>query len=85
MEVLFVYRVLMLEVYGTFDQIMAYYGTPEQPGGHLPFNFLFISNLGMESSAFDFNGTINDYMGRMTDGRWPNWVVSPVIVTPFIT
>jgi hypothetical protein len=73
------YRVLMVEAYGTLDQVMNYYGTPSAPGGHFPFNFRFITdvhyNPATPSSAEDISRIINEYLDRMTDGRTPNWVV----------
>jgi hypothetical protein len=67
----------MLEAYGTLDQTMRYYGTPEAPGGHFPFNFRLITDVNFGStSAKEINATINEYLQNMTDGRTPNWVVS---------
>ncbi|GFG37848.1 hypothetical protein Cfor_03156, partial [Coptotermes formosanus] len=69
-------RVLMLEAYGTLDQTMRYYGTSSAPGGHFPFNFLFITDVHYEpeSSAEEISATINKYLDQITDGRTPNWV-----------
>jgi hypothetical protein len=73
------YRVLMVEAYGTLDQVMNYYGTPSAPGGHFPFNFRFITDVHYSppppSSAEDISRTINEYLDRVTDGRTANWVV----------
>lgn len=73
------YRMLMVEAYGTLDQVMNYYGTPSAPGGHFPFNFRFITdvyyNPSSPSSAEDISRTINEYLDRVTDGRTANWVV----------
>jgi hypothetical protein len=68
----------MLEAYGTLDQTMRYYGTSSAPGGHFPFNFLFITDVHYEpeSSAEEISATINKYLDQITDGRTPNWVVS---------
>ena len=66
----------MLEVYGTDDEVMAYYGTPSAPGAHFPFNFRFIINLNNQSTAHDFAKVINDYLADITGDRVPNWVVS---------
>jgi hypothetical protein len=69
------YRVLMLEAYGSVDQVMDYYGNTSAPGGHFPFNFRFITDVHYPSSAEDISRTINEYLDRMTDSRTPNWVV----------
>jgi hypothetical protein len=51
----------MVEVYGSEDEEMNYYGTASAPGGHFPFNFRFILNVHYpESSAGDISNTIND-------------------------
>lgn len=75
-ELIVRHRVLMLEAYGSVEQIMGYYGTPSAPGGHFPFNFRLISDIDKSSSAEDFSRVINEYLERMTDGRTANWVVS---------
>ncbi|PNF21613.1 Maltase 2 [Cryptotermes secundus] len=68
-------KVLMLEAYGSVDDIMGYYGTPSAPGGHFPFNFRLISDIDKSSSAEDFSTVINEYLEHMTDGRTANWVL----------
>jgi alpha-glucosidase len=75
----------MLEAYGSVDQIMGYYGTPEAPGGHFPFNFRLISDIDNSSSAEDFSRVINEYLERMTDGRTANWVVSKATLSRICT
>jgi alpha-glucosidase len=79
------YRVLMLEAYGNLDQIMRYYGTPNAPGGHFPFNFRLISDINNSSSAEDFSRVINEYLERITEGRTANWVVSHFVTNLYIT
>jgi alpha-glucosidase len=66
----------MLEAYGSVEQIMGYYGTPDAPGGHFPFNFRLISDVDSSSSAEDFSRIINEYLEQITEGRIANWVVS---------
>jgi len=72
-------KVLMIEAYGSLDDVMRYYGTPSAPGGHFPFNFLFITDVHYNppppSSAGDISATVNAYLDRMTDGRISNWVL----------
>jgi len=72
-------KVLMVEAYGSLDQVMAYYGTPSAPGGHFAFNFWLITDVHYNpptpSSAEDISRIINEYLDRMTDGRTPNWVL----------
>jgi alpha-glucosidase len=66
----------MLETYAPLDKVMEYYGSKERPGGHFPFNFLLISDLNNDSSAYDFDAAIHKWMDNMPEGRWANWVVS---------
>ncbi|PSN54048.1 Maltase A1 [Blattella germanica] len=63
-------KVFMLEVYGSEDEVMAYYGTPEAPGAHFPFNFRFITDLNNQSSAHDFvnHRVASRYGQRLVDG-----------------
>jgi alpha-glucosidase len=72
-------KVLMIEAYGTLDDVMKYYGTPSAPGGHFPFNFQFITDVHYDppppSSAQDISSILNEYLDRMTDGRTSNWVL----------
>ena len=75
----------MLEVYGTEDQVMEYYGTPESPGGHFPFNFRFITDLNGSSTAVDFARVLNNYLEHVSlaDDRVPNWVVRYFAISLF--
>ncbi|KAJ4433394.1 hypothetical protein ANN_15653 [Periplaneta americana] len=68
-------RLLMLETYASLEQVMAYYGTDERPGGHFPFNFLLITDLNNGSTALDFDETVHKWMDNMPAGRWANWVI----------
>jgi hypothetical protein len=70
------YRVLMIEAYGSADQVMGYYGTANKSGGHFPFNFRLITDITNTSTAENFSQNITEYLAFMTDGRTPNWVVS---------
>ncbi|KAJ4434274.1 hypothetical protein ANN_22826 [Periplaneta americana] len=68
-------RLMMVEAYANLEHTMAYYGNNTVPGGHFPFNFLFITHLNNESSAAQIRGTINMWMREMREERWPNWVI----------
>ena len=67
---------MMIEAYADLEQTMDYYGNDTHPAGHFPFNFLLITELNNESSAFSFKNTVNRWISQMTEGRWANWVVS---------
>ena len=65
-------RVLVGEAYLPLAQIMPYYGTAEQPGVHLPFNFQLI---GAPWNAAFIVDLIARYDGLVPPGCWPNWVL----------
>ena len=63
---------LVGEIYLPIERVMAYYGTPAQPGVHLPFNFQLID------AAWDARSlawTIAAYEAMLPAGAWPNWVL----------
>ena len=65
-------RVLIGEIYLPVAKLVTYYGPPERPGVHLPFNFQLI---GAEWNARSLAKMIGDYDGALPDGGWPNWVL----------
>lgn len=66
-------RMLGGELYMSADEMMAYYGTPERPELHVPFN-LQLSVLPWEAQAL--GEYIEEYMAALPEGAWPNWAVS---------
>ncbi|XP_046401629.1 maltase A3-like [Ischnura elegans] len=66
-------RVLMTEAYTSIENAMKYFGTPEHPGSHMPFNFLLINNLGR--SASNFANGIAQWMDNLPKKGWANWLV----------
>ena len=65
-------RVLVGEAYLPLEKVVAYYGTPERPGVHLPFNFHLIGATWKASFIADL---IARYDGLLPPGCWPNWVL----------
>ena len=65
-------RVLIGETYLPLERIVAYYGTADAPGIHLPFNFQLIL-LPWEAGAL--REWITRYDTALRDGAWPNWVL----------
>jgi len=65
-------RVLVGEAYLPLQKLMAYYGTRETPGVHLPFNFHLIGATWKASFIADL---IVRYDGLLPPGCWPNWVL----------
>ncbi len=65
-------RILVGEAYLPLDKVMAYYGTAEAPGVHLPFNFQLI---GAPWDAAFLADLIRRYESLLPPGGWPNWVL----------
>ena len=64
--------VLVGEIYLPVPKLMTYYGTPEAPGVHLPFNFQLIE---AKWDAAELAARIVEYEAALPDGGWPNWVL----------
>jgi len=65
-------RVLIGEIFLPNDRHARWYGTPEAPQVHLPFNFQLIE------SAWDagrLKTLIMDYLASLPPHGWPNWVL----------
>jgi alpha-glucosidase len=65
-------RVLIGEIYLPVPKLVSYYGPPERPGVHLPFNFQLI---GADWNARALARMIEEYEGALPEGGWPNWVL----------
>jgi len=65
-------RVLIGEIFLPNDRHARWYGTPEAPQVHLPFNFQLIEN---EWDATRLQIVIADYLASLPDHGWPNWVL----------
>jgi glycosidase len=65
-------RVLIGEIYLPVPDLMAYYGTPDCPEVHLPFNFQLID---APWDAQALHTIIADYEAALPPGAWPNWVL----------
>lgn len=61
---------IAVEAYTNFDHTMQYYDY-----NVLPFNFMFITNITVESSAADFKREIDSWLNSMPSGEIANWVV----------
>ncbi|MDJ0277050.1 alpha-amylase family glycosyl hydrolase [Sphingomonas sp. 2R-10] len=64
--------VLVGEIYLPIPRLMTYYGTPQAPGVHLPFNFQLIE---ANWNAAELAKRIVEYEAALPDGGWPNWVL----------
>ncbi|HEX8445930.1 MAG TPA: alpha-amylase family glycosyl hydrolase [Sphingomonas sp.] len=65
-------RVLIGEIYLPIPDLMAYYGTPDRPEVHLPFNFQLID---APWDARALHRIIAEYEAALPPGAWPNWVL----------
>lgn len=65
-------RVLVGEICLPFDRLARWYGTPELPQVHLPFNFQLMENAWDASSL---RRMIAAYEASLPPFGWPNWVI----------
>jgi oligo-1,6-glucosidase/alpha-glucosidase len=65
-------RLLVGEIFLPNDRHARWYGTPERPQVHLPFNFQLIENA---SDAGTLARVIGAYEASLPDHGWPNWVI----------
>ncbi|MDO7842909.1 alpha-amylase family glycosyl hydrolase [Sphingomonas immobilis] len=65
-------RVLVGEIFLPNDRHARWYGTPERPQVHLPFNFQLIEN---PWNAAVLRRVIADYEASLPSYGWPNWVM----------
>ena len=65
-------RVLIGEIFLPNDAHARWYGTPDRPEVHLPFNFQLIEN-GWDAATL--TRTIADYEASLPPHGWPNWVI----------
>ena len=65
-------RVLIGEIYLPLQRLVAYYGTPQLPGVHLPFNFQLITR---DWEAVGLAATVAEYESVLPAHGWPNWVL----------
>lgn len=65
-------RVLIGEIFLPNDRHARWYGTPDHPQVHLPFNFQLIEN---EWDAATLARVIAEYEASLPAFGWPNWVI----------
>jgi len=65
-------RLLVGEICLPLEQLMTYYGTPDAPGVHLPFNFQLFE---APWDAAVIGNIIRQYEAALPPGVWPNWVL----------
>lgn len=65
-------RLLVGEICLPLDQLMTYYGSPEAPGVHLPFNFQLFE---APWDPVAIGEIIAEYEAALPPGGWPNWVL----------
>jgi alpha-glucosidase len=70
-------RLMMTEAYATIPQQVLWYGNEDgsKLGGHIPFNFLLITELDMASNAAKFKTAIDTWMEAMPNYGNANWVL----------
>jgi alpha-glucosidase len=71
-------KIMMTEAYANTSSIIRKYYKSEdgmRNGSHMPFNFLMISQLSVNSTAPDYVNTINQWWLSMPVGQTANWVL----------
>lgn len=66
----------MTEAYADIQQTVLYYGDGERKGAHFTFNFFLLTDLNINSTAYDFAFTINKWISYLPVEYVSNWVVS---------
>lgn len=70
-------KVMMTEAYvDNIEKQILYYGNETADGAHFTFNFLLITALNANSTAYDFVFTINKWLSYLPVEFTSNWVVS---------
>jgi alpha-glucosidase len=65
-------RALIGEIFLPYERLARWYGTPQLPQVHLPFNFGLIEH---RWDAAVLRGLIADYEASLPEHGWPNWVL----------
>jgi len=65
-------RMMVGETYLPNDELMKYYGTPEKPECHLPFNFQLIRIPHWDATLVQ--QMVDAYEAALPPYAWPNWV-----------
>uniref|UniRef100_UPI0020C614AE alpha-amylase family glycosyl hydrolase n=1 Tax=Sphingomonas bacterium TaxID=1895847 RepID=UPI0020C614AE len=65
-------RVLIGEIFLPNDRLARWFGTPERPEVHLPFNFALIEGAWAAGAV---RRTIAEYEASLPAWGWPNWVI----------
>ena len=65
-------RMMIGEIYLPIHKLVSYYGTAENKGAHLPFNFLLLS---LPWDARQVSAVVDEYEGSLPSEGWPNWVL----------
>ncbi|CAL8133725.1 unnamed protein product [Orchesella dallaii] len=69
-------RVMFVEAgVPTLDLLMEYYGTPERPIAHFPFNFEFINRVKSGFNGTNIGDVVDEWFTKMPEGQWANWLV----------
>ncbi|CAB0006509.1 unnamed protein product [Nesidiocoris tenuis] len=71
-------KIMMTESYNSnYQDVQKYYGTQTNPISTFPFNFFWIQNGTLETTAAQWAGLINDWYSKVMPGPWaqPNFVL----------
>lgn len=68
---------MMTEAYSNLTRTMMYYKSEDgrRHGAHFPFNFMLITWVDRDSSAYKFKEVIDTWLTNMPENAAANWVV----------
>lgn len=71
-------KILMTEAYASLEKMVEYYGSIYgEKGSHVPFNFVLLNNITVNSTTQDYKDSIDVWLAKMPKATdyIPNWVV----------
>lgn len=68
------FRVIIAEVYANLNGTLAYYGTPDYPIVHFPFNTNLVKFENVAPAKM-YDHMISDWLENMPEGAVANWMV----------
>ncbi len=68
-------RILVAEVYAPVEALIPYYGSPESPECHFPFQFALVDLPAEAWTAERLREVVERYEAALPAWAWPNWVL----------
>ncbi|MDR5683267.1 MAG: alpha-amylase family glycosyl hydrolase [Armatimonadota bacterium] len=68
-------RIMVGEIYLPYPKLVRYYGTPQTPECHLPYNFGLVERALGDWRPEVVRAVVEDYEAHLPPWAWPNWVL----------